>query len=123
LRPQARALLQDAVHLVPKGLIDDGLVLAGIGRALVDGFAEVHPVVDQFVEEALVDRLSFSPICKNEPARSAARPPARSGASAQATSVSAKAALKTSLRTSCRLAFGPASSCTTSTAVARQSRA
>ena len=46
------------MHLVPERLVDDRLVLAGIGRALVDGLADVDPVVEQLVEIALVDRLA-----------------------------------------------------------------
>src|SRR5206468_1262480 len=58
LRPQPRTLLKNAVDLVPQALVDDGLVLAGIGRAFVDGFAEIDAAVDELVYEALVDRLA-----------------------------------------------------------------
>ena len=58
--PGARALLQDGVHLVPELLVDDRLVLAGIGRALVHRLAEVDAVVQQLVEVALVDQLAAS---------------------------------------------------------------
>jgi hypothetical protein len=46
---------KDRLHLVPQR-VDDGLVLAGIGNALVHRLAEIDPVVEQLVEEALVDR-------------------------------------------------------------------
>ena len=50
--------LQDGVDLVPQGLADDRLVLAGIGGALVDGIADVDAVVEELVDEALVDQLA-----------------------------------------------------------------
>jgi len=52
----ARALLYDAMHVVPEIEADDRLVLAGIGRALVHRIADVHTVVQELVKEALVDR-------------------------------------------------------------------
>ena len=51
-----RALAQDGVDLVPERLADDRLVLARIGRALVDRLADVHPVPEQLVDVALVDQ-------------------------------------------------------------------
>jgi hypothetical protein len=42
------------MDIIPEGPADDGLVLAGIGRALVDRLADIHPVVQQSVKEALV---------------------------------------------------------------------
>jgi hypothetical protein len=44
------------VNPVPEINGDDRLVLAGIGRALVNGVADVHAVVQELVKEALVDR-------------------------------------------------------------------
>jgi hypothetical protein len=61
-RPAAartRALLHDAVNPVPELEHNDRLVLARIGRALVDGIADVDPVVQELVKEALVDRLTL----------------------------------------------------------------
>ena len=58
--PHSRAPLQGCTHLVPEVAGDDGLMLAGIGRALVDGVADVDAVVQQLVEEALVDELAPS---------------------------------------------------------------
>ena len=70
----SRALAEDGVHLVPEGAVDDRLVLAGIGRALVHGLADVDPVVEQLVEVALVDQLAAL-------AASRPRPEARAPAS------------------------------------------
>ena len=63
LRPGARrsgadVLREDRVHLVPQVLRDDRLVLARMRGALVHRHAEVGPVVQQFVEVALVDQLA-----------------------------------------------------------------
>ena len=63
LRPRSggalpRALGEDGVDLVPQRLTDDRFVLAGIGRALVHGLADVDPVVQQLVDVALVDQLA-----------------------------------------------------------------
>src|SRR3546814_6323047 len=46
------------MDLIPERLVDDGLMLAGIARAFVDGLAEVEPVAEQLVQEPLVDRLA-----------------------------------------------------------------
>jgi len=35
----ARAFLHDGMHPIPEVLVDDGVMFAGIGRALVDGLA------------------------------------------------------------------------------------
>jgi hypothetical protein len=43
------------VETVPEFLADDGGVFAGIGRALMDSFPDVDPVVDDFVDKALID--------------------------------------------------------------------
>jgi hypothetical protein len=40
-------------------VVDDGLVFAGIGEALVDGLADVNPVVEQLVDVALVGQLTL----------------------------------------------------------------
>ena len=53
-----RVLGEDGVDLVPGRSIDDRLVLAGIGRALVHRLAEVDAVVEDLVDRALVDRLA-----------------------------------------------------------------
>ena len=46
------------MNLIPELAVDDGLVLAGVGRALVHGFADVDPVVQDPVEDALVEQLA-----------------------------------------------------------------
>jgi len=43
--PGAWALRRHRPDLVPERLVDDGLMLAGIAGALVDGLAEVHWIV------------------------------------------------------------------------------
>ena len=43
----AGADFQDAVDLVPEDALDDGLVFTRISCALVDGFADIDPVVEQ----------------------------------------------------------------------------
>ena len=50
---------QDGVHPVPQPAIDNGLVLARIGRALVHRLADIDPVVEQLVDVALVDQLAL----------------------------------------------------------------
>src|SRR3546814_15652190 len=57
-RALARAFLQDGMDLIPELLVADGLMLAGIARAFVDGLAEVEPVAEQLVQEPLLDRLA-----------------------------------------------------------------
>ena len=56
--PLSRALAEDRMHPIPEGAIDDGLVLARIGGALVHGLTYVDSVVQQLVEVALVDQLA-----------------------------------------------------------------
>src|SRR5688572_24350941 len=55
------ALSEDPAHPIPESAIDDGLVLTGIGYALVDGLAHVDPVVEQLVDVSLVDQLALLP--------------------------------------------------------------
>ena len=43
---------------VPQSARDDGVVLAGIGGALVHGLADIDPVAEELIEHALVDRLT-----------------------------------------------------------------
>ena len=57
-RALTRAVPQDSVHPVPEGAIDDSLVLARIGRALVNGLTDIDAVVEQLVEIPLVDELA-----------------------------------------------------------------
>jgi hypothetical protein len=52
-----RVLAENGVHPIPEGAFDNGFVLAGICRALVNGLAHVDPVVEQLVDIALVDNL------------------------------------------------------------------
>src|SRR6185503_14057138 len=64
LRPGAggtlsRVLTHDGVHSVPEGAIEDGLMLPGISRALVNGLSHVDPVVEQLVDVTLVDQLAL----------------------------------------------------------------
>src|SRR5699024_3454643 len=54
----ARALLQDGVDAVPNLGIDDGVMLAGIAVALVDGFADVCAVAEHPVDVFLVDPVA-----------------------------------------------------------------
>ena len=46
------------MHPVPEGAIDDSLMLARIGRALVNDFTDIAAVVKQLVEIPLVDELA-----------------------------------------------------------------
>src|SRR4051812_46948156 len=43
---------------VPELAVNDGLVLAGIGGALVHGIANVGPVLEQLVKYAFIDCLA-----------------------------------------------------------------
>ena len=52
----ARALLENVMELVPQRAGHDGLVLAGVAPSLVNGLADIDPVVDEPVEGALVDQ-------------------------------------------------------------------
>jgi hypothetical protein len=52
------ALAQNVVRAIPEDLVDDPLMLARIGYAFVDGFAQVNAVVQNSVDVALVDRLT-----------------------------------------------------------------
>src|SRR5690554_2295149 len=50
------ACLQDSMNLIPQRLINYGLVLTGIARALVNRLANIDPVTKELVEKALVDQ-------------------------------------------------------------------
>lgn len=56
--PVARALLEDGVNAVPEVLADDGVMLAGIGRALMHRLAQIDAAAKQLVDETLVDPLA-----------------------------------------------------------------
>jgi hypothetical protein len=43
-------LLEDCVDLIPKRFIDDGVMLAWVGLALVDGLTAINTVVQKPVE-------------------------------------------------------------------------
>jgi len=43
----------------PEILFDDGVVLSGVSRALVDGLTAINAVAKQTVEEALVDQRAL----------------------------------------------------------------
>ena len=68
----SRALAQNGLHPIPERAIDNGLMLARIGRALVHRLADVDPVVEQLVDVALVDGLAllaanaFRPQCARQ---------------------------------------------------------
>ena len=46
------------MHLVPGVAVDERLVLAWVGGALVLDLADIGPVVEQLVDDALVERLA-----------------------------------------------------------------
>ena len=97
---RGRARQEDGLNLVPELAADDRLVLAGIGRALVNGIADIDPVVEQLVDVALVDGLAvlvadalggqFSANVVAEPQRRSARRSPRT--------MAASVSLMTSLR-------------------------
>ena len=49
---------EDGLHIVPKRLIDDGLMLAWIALALVDDFTPINPVLQHQVECTAGQRLA-----------------------------------------------------------------
>ena len=49
---------EDGLHIVPKRLIDDGLMLAWIALALVDDFTTIDPVLQHQVERTAGERLA-----------------------------------------------------------------
>lgn len=63
--PLARILGNDQADIFPEILRDERLVLAGIARA-VHGVADIHPVAEQLIEKAFVERL---PILASEALR------------------------------------------------------
>src|SRR5690554_4368338 len=52
------ACLQDSMNLIPQRLTNNGFVLTGIARALMDSLANIDPVTKELVEKAFVDRLA-----------------------------------------------------------------
>src|SRR5207302_4448331 len=54
----ARALLQNGLNPIPELAVDDRLVLARVGCALVPGLPDVHRVGDDPVEATLLDRFA-----------------------------------------------------------------
>ena len=42
------------MNFVPQGLINEGLVTAGMPSIVIEQLAQVHPVVEQFVKQVLV---------------------------------------------------------------------
>jgi len=56
--PLARTLHLDAVDLVPKRSVDDGLMFAWMGCALKHGVADVDAVVQELVDRAFVDQFA-----------------------------------------------------------------
>ena len=60
VRPSARALFENGVNLIPELAVDDGLVLAGVGDALVHGVADVDAVVQDSIENALIEQLTVT---------------------------------------------------------------
>ena len=46
------------MRLVPDVFADDGLMLSGIGCALVDGFLDIDPVVDELIDKPLMDEIA-----------------------------------------------------------------
>ena len=62
-RPRAPRLdpgtfTQDRVHPVPEHAVNNRRMFTGIRGAPVDGLADIHPVVQQLVEKALVDQFA-----------------------------------------------------------------
>ena len=57
--PLPGAFLKDGVDLIPECLVDDGVMLAGVGLALVDGLTAINAVVQEPVEVAFVDQRSL----------------------------------------------------------------
>ena len=49
---------EDGLDIVPKRLIDDGLMLAWIALALVDDFTTINPVLQHQVERTAGERLA-----------------------------------------------------------------
>src|SRR5271166_582180 len=54
-------LRKDGLDIVPKRLLDDGLMLARIALVLVDDFTPINPVLQHQVERAASDRLAAVP--------------------------------------------------------------
>ena len=59
-RPSARVLFENGMRLVPEFAVDDGLVLAAVGDTLVHGLADVDPVVQELIEDALVEQVAVA---------------------------------------------------------------
>ena len=56
----AGAFLQDAVYLVPKGPVDDALMLARICSSFMHSLTDVGPVAEHLVKRTLVDQLAIA---------------------------------------------------------------
>src|SRR5258705_9656678 len=52
---------ENGLHIVPKRLVDDGLMLAWVALALVDDFTPINPVLQHQVERTADDRLAAVP--------------------------------------------------------------
>src|SRR6266571_3895948 len=52
---------EDGLHIVPKRLVDDGLMLAWIALVLVDDFTAIHAVLQHQVERTAGERLAAIP--------------------------------------------------------------
>src|SRR5436309_5600974 len=52
---------EDGLHIVPEGLVDDGLMLAWIALVLVDDFTTIDPVLQHQVDGPAGERLSTIP--------------------------------------------------------------
>jgi hypothetical protein len=53
-------LFKNSVNLIPELAVDDGLVLAGVGDALVHGVTDVDPVIQDSIENALIEQLTVT---------------------------------------------------------------
>src|SRR5436190_5913696 len=49
---------EDDLDLVPKALVDDSLVFAGVALVLVDGLAAIDPVLQHEIERTAGERLA-----------------------------------------------------------------
>ena len=48
------------MNLIPELAVDDGLVLAGVGDALVHGVADVDPIVQDSIKNTLIEQLTVT---------------------------------------------------------------
>ena len=49
---------EDDLDLVPKALVNDGIVFAGVALVLVDGLAAIDPVLQHEIESTAGERLA-----------------------------------------------------------------